>query len=86
MARSEEVVGSDNREAHRVLIAVPDALRSVGSTGRTEEARVRGDEECPVLRVHSEPVDVNRARVLDDRCALPVISRGVGSSLPVAAG
>jgi hypothetical protein len=43
VSRPQEPVGADDREAHRVLEAVPDALGLVFAFGRAEQTRVGGD-------------------------------------------
>ena len=62
VARAEEAVGTDDGEAHRVLLVIADALGL--AAGVAKEPGVGGDVERAVLRVDSESVDVDRSRVL----------------------
>ena len=59
MAGAEEVIGTDDGEAHRVLEAVADALRAAGIARRAEEASVRGDEERAIRGIETESVNVD---------------------------
>ena len=59
MAGAEEMVGPDDREAHRVLVSVLDAACALLLRTGAKQARVRGNEEHSVLRIHTEPMNVN---------------------------
>jgi hypothetical protein len=61
--RAEEAVRADDREAHRVLVAVADALGLPFALVDAVEAGVGGDEERVVGRVHAETVHVHRPGV-----------------------
>ena len=52
---------ADDREAHRVLVAISDALRLRITLRDTEEAGVGCDEESAVSRVDTKPVHMYRA-------------------------
>jgi len=59
VTRTEETIGPDDREPHRVLEIVSHASCGALAFSRTEEAGVSCDEERPVGRVDTEAVDVN---------------------------
>jgi hypothetical protein len=58
VAGPEEAIGTDDSEAHRVLVEPGDALGTVGRV-HPEKAGVGGDEQRPVGRVAAEAVDVD---------------------------
>jgi hypothetical protein len=67
------VVGADDREAHRVLELLVDALGAVRPLGRAEEAGVGGDEQGAVLGVDAETVDVDGTCVVGAASAASVV-------------
>ena len=63
MARAEEPVRPDHREAHRVLVEIADASRPPLARHRPEQPCVSGDDERAVAWIDPKPVDMLRARV-----------------------
>ena len=64
MPGAEKELGRDEREAHRVLVAVPDPARLRGVRKKLEHPGVGGDVEDVLLRVVAEAVDVDRPGIL----------------------
>lgn len=63
MPGSDEAIGADDREAHRVLEPVADALRLVGAARHPEQAGVGGDVERVIGGIHAHAMDVLGTRL-----------------------
>ena len=67
MPRTEEVIRAGDGEAHRVLMAFADTIRTLRIRPQTEEPGVRRDEERTIRRIDAQGMHVHGTRI--DRCA-----------------